>query len=95
MPNKIAGDLGLMDLGLEVRFNDVDGDVHTGTLAYIAFDLGKEVGEQVTIAIDTDEYGYSNAMFYVHPFTKLEIVEIEDDYEDEHHPSNPSALGWV
>ena len=95
MHNKIAGDLGLMDLGLEVRFTDVDGDVHTGTLAYIAFDLGKEVGEQVTIGIDGDEYSFYNWNVNVSPFTKLEIVEIEEDYEDEHHPSNPTALGWV
>lgn len=97
MPSKIAGDLGLMDLGRLIRHTNDEGVVSEGTLGYIAFDINAERGEQVRISLDTDDW-YPNDMVWlnVDPFTKLEIVEPEDeDYVDEHHPSNPSALGWT
>jgi len=96
MPNKIAGDFGLMDLGLLVRHANDEGVVTTGTVGYISFDVNADVNEQVTIILDVDDwYPNDEVRLHLHPFTKLEILEPEEVYVDEHHPSNPEALGWV
>jgi hypothetical protein len=101
MPNKIAGDLGLMDLGRPVRYTDSEGESVEGTIGYISFDIGEDAGSSIRISIDTELYWPDDIVdIKVGPFTPIEFVdpqfdEAEEDYVDEHHPSNPSALGWV
>jgi hypothetical protein len=98
MPSKIAGDLGLMDLGRPVRYTDSEGESVEGTIGYISFDIGEDAGSSIRISIDTELYWPDDIVdIKVSPFTRIEFIDPQSGKaeEDEHHPSNPSDLGWT